>query len=84
MSIMREFIKARPEQLGKELLICHGLDDAILGVVGTTVAYSSQRIINVLMSEDGMTYDEAQEYFDFNIAGAKCEGCPIFVDDITE
>lgn len=43
--------------------------------------YSRERIIEILMREDGMDYDEASEGFDFNIEGAWMgEGAPTFVD----
>jgi len=33
------------------------------------VVYTTEEILKILM-EDGMSYDEASEYFDFNVAGA--------------
>ena len=50
-----------------------GYDKAIAGVVWdgerTRVVYETEEILKILM-EDGMTYDEASEYFDFNVAGS--------------
>ena len=35
-----------------------------------------------MTSRDGMSYDEAMEYFDFNVQGAWVgENTPIFLDD---
>lgn len=49
-------------------------DRAIVGytVVGgeEVVVYSDIEIVELLCQEDGMTLDEAWEYYDFNIAGA--------------
>jgi hypothetical protein len=49
-------------------------DKAIIGVVtqfnNTVVCYDKRKILGILVNEDGMTEDEAIEYFDFNIAGA--------------
>ncbi len=56
-----------------EILFADGYDEAIAGVVWdakrTRVVYKTEKILSILM-EDGMTYDEASEYFDFNVAGA--------------
>jgi hypothetical protein len=62
-------------------------DDAILGVAErcgqpTIVAYSRNRCIEILESEYEMDRDEANEYFEFNIAGSWVgEGTPVFIDE---
>ena len=56
-----------------ELLQADGFDDAILGVVFDhmnavpRIAYSISKSIKILMERDGMSGEEAQEYFDFNV-----------------
>ena len=68
-----------------QALKADGFDDAILGVasrcgMNDLVAYDTNKIINILMERDGMTYEEAQEFFDFNIIGAYMgENTPIFI-----
>ena len=56
-----------------EILFADGYDKAIAGVVWdgerTRVVYTTEKILAILM-EDGMTYDKASEYFDFNVAGS--------------
>lgn len=56
-----------------EIMFADGYDEAIAGVVWdgerTRVVYTTEEILKILM-EDGMSYDEASEYFDFNVAGA--------------
>lgn len=57
------------------LLVCDGLDDAIVGVVRrygmeTITLYDRNKVIKILMERDDMTHDEAEEFFDFNIIGA--------------
>ena len=56
-----------------EILFADGYDKAIAGVVWdgerTRVVYTTEKILSILM-EDGMSYDEASEYFDFNVAGS--------------
>ena len=54
-----------------ERLCADGYDGAIEGVVWdgerTRVVYRTESILEILMDQ-GMTYDEASEYFDFNVA----------------
>ena len=56
------------------MLFADGYDEAIAGVVWdgerTRVVYTTEEILKILMERDKMSYDEASEYFDFNVAGA--------------
>ena len=56
-----------------EMLFADGYDSAIEGVVWdgerTRVVYRMESILEILMDQ-GMTYDEASEFFDFNVAGS--------------
>lgn len=61
-----------------------GHDDAVIGVDESTMklCYSVGKIIQKLMSRDGMTHEEAVEFFEFNISGAYMgEKNPIYVYD---
>lgn len=67
-----------------ELLKADGFDDAILGVVQRmgiqAICYDENKVIDILIERDGMTYEEAVEYFEFNIAGAWVgESTPFFL-----
>ena len=57
-----------------DILFADGYDEAIAGVVWdgerTRVVYETEEILKILMERDNMTYDEASEYFDFNVAGS--------------
>ena len=57
-----------------EIMFADGYDKAIAGVTWdgerTRVVYETEKILKILMDRDGMTYDEASEYFDFNVAGS--------------
>lgn len=63
-----------------------GLEDAIIGIVeefgnGKRVLYSKNKIIWKLCSMDGMTLEEAHEYYDFNILGLHAgEQNAVFLD----
>ena len=66
-----------------DLLKADGFDEAILGVVQRmgiqAICYDQDKVIDILMG-DGMTYEEAVEYFEFNIAGAWVgESTPFFL-----
>ena len=55
----------------EEILKADGFDDAVIGVDEKTMRliYSVGRCIEILV-EDGMTMEEAMDYFDFNVSGA--------------
>ena len=47
--------------------------EAFLGVTDDDpprAVYSEEKVLDVLVKKDGMTYEEAIEFFDFNIRGA--------------
>ena len=64
-----------------EALFADGFDNAILGYSSDCrVIYSVDQIMETLVERDGMTPDEAIEFFDFNIAGAYVgEYTPIYM-----
>ena len=67
-----------------DLLKADGFDDAIIGVVQRigvqAICYDQDKVIEILIERDGMTYEEAIEYFEFNIAGAWVgESTPFFL-----
>jgi hypothetical protein len=72
----------------EEAMLADGFDDALIGITfGTNMiaVYSVQGCINILMKDDEMSFSEAIEYFEYNMAGAYVgEKTPIFVYDIQE
>ena len=68
------------------MLIADGYDEAVLGVAQRCsqpdlIAYDVEKIIEILMTRDEMTYEEAVEFFEFNIAGAWVgEETPCFIN----
>lgn len=63
------------EELNPEAIWYDGLDYAIVGIgcqysKDPVVVYEEERIIFILISEQEMEYEEAWEYYSFNIAGA--------------
>lgn len=66
-----------------EMLFADGLDDAIIGYTtkGCTV-YSTDAIIDILVL-DGMTEEDAFDYFYYNIDGSHMgEFTPIYINTI--
>jgi hypothetical protein len=72
-------------EINPDALLCDGFDDAIIGMaerinLGPVVAYSVDKIIDIMIQRDGMTYGEAMEYFDYNILGSWMgDNTPIFI-----
>lgn len=58
-----------------ETLLMDGYDDAIVGIVTRfgqppIVCYNKDKIIDMLIIDDGMSLDDALEFFEFNQLGA--------------
>ncbi len=71
-------------------MIANGFDEAIIGVARRCtqtdlIAYDVEKIIEILIKRDGMSYEEAVEYFEFNIVGAWMgDATPCFIDRRTQ
>jgi len=69
----------------EEALFADGLDEAFIGMAeragqNTIACYDTQKVIDTLVERDGMTREEALEYFQFNIVGAYVgENTPVFI-----
>jgi hypothetical protein len=66
-----------------------GLDDAVIGLGRRCgqmdlIVYDAEKILEILVQRDGMTYEEAREFYEFNIVGAWVgKGTPIFVEPMS-
>ena len=86
MSIREQIVDEYGEE-AETIMFADGFDDAIIGVGNSfggslCAIYDTDLIVKQCM-KDGMEYDEALEYFDFNIAGAYVgEQTPIFIHKI--
>jgi hypothetical protein len=66
-------------------IILDGLDEAIVGITeefgtGRRILYSKDKILDILMKRDLMTYSDAEEFYDYNILGLYAgEQNPIFL-----
>ena len=66
------------------MFLADGYDAAFVGVgrrFGEDLAiYDEEKCLGILMERDGMSLDEAREFFEFNTAGSWVgEGTPIFL-----
>ena len=69
----------------EEFLKADGFDDAVIGVDESTLRliYSTTKCVEILIERDDMGFDEALEYFDFNVRGAYMgEKTPIWCEDM--
>ena len=78
---IRELIAEQNDQM----LFADGFDEALIGVAHKATAepvaaYDYDACLDVLMKRDGMSEEEAREFFEFNTLGAYVgENTPIFV-----
>ncbi len=67
------------------MLLADGFEGAFIGVATrcgqpTLAVYSAHKCIKLLVERDGMTHEEAMEYFEYNTEGAWLgDRTPIFV-----
>jgi len=72
--------------ISPEALTCDGFDEAIIGIaerigMETIVAYDKDKVLEILMKD--MSYEEAMEYYEYNILGAWMgDFTPIFIEKI--
>jgi hypothetical protein len=73
------------EDYNPQALKADGLDDAIIGIASRCgqpdlITYDVSKILKVLQERDGMSFEEAYEFYEFNILGAYMgEHTPIFL-----
>lgn len=72
-SIKRERIQELLD--GEDMILYDGCDDAIIGVGSVhskplIAVYCYNKLVDVFVKQEDMTYEEAMEYIDFNIVGA--------------
>ena len=73
------------EQAGEEALLGDGFEGAFIGMcerfgMQPVAAYDRDKCIDILIQRDRMTYEEAVEFFDFNVIGAWVgDLTPVFV-----
>ena len=68
-------------------VVLDGLNDAIIGTARNkdfeyVLAYATDKILDILMTRDQMTYIEAREWYDYNIDAHYGKRSPLFIEPI--
>lgn len=85
MSLTRVQINEYLKSIGESALLADGFDEALIGFSQRMnepmlAVYSYEKMVQVLMDNDDLSYDDAVEYVDFNVVGAWVgEQTPIIV-----
>jgi hypothetical protein len=72
-------------EIDEEILMADGFDEAPIGYAQrcgqpALAVYDRNKCIDVLVNRDGMSYEEAEEFFEFNAVGAWVgERTPLFL-----
>ena len=67
------------------MTLADGFEDAFIGIADvfgrpSLAAYDRDKCVEILITRDGMTHEDAEEYFEFNVAGAFVgEDTPIYI-----
>jgi hypothetical protein len=79
MNTLEQIIEAYPDDV---FLKADGFDEAVIGldVNSSRLVYSVEKCIKILMSENEMTEEDAEEFFYYNVSGSHVgELTPIWV-----
>lgn len=85
-----EEIKAALADANPEALLADGFEEALVGIARrcgkpALAVYDYELAIEVLIQRDGMDYDEAVEFLEFNTVGAWVgEGTPLWLANLKE
>lgn len=80
MGLTGEQIVSVIADYNQQAIILDGLDEALVGYIELEgfpikALYDTERVIEILVKRDGMTLEEAEEYFDYNIRGLRVGDC---------
>jgi hypothetical protein len=74
VALTRAAVDAWADASGVELLFADGFDAALVGIGqrfnSYFLVYDRATVIQTMMDRDGMSEEDALEFFDFNIVGA--------------
>jgi hypothetical protein len=77
-------IRIQLSELNPEARMADGFEDALVGIViqathHPVALYDREKCLQILMNRDGMTEDEAIDFFEFDVAAAQMgSGTPAF------
>ena len=82
--MLEEIVEYYPDE---EILKADGFDDAVIGIEegSMRLIYSVRRCIEILITDDEMTLEDALEHFSYNVSGSYVgEKTPIWCEDMFE
>lgn len=83
--MLEEILEYYPDET---FLKADGFDDAVIGVEirdPMRLIYSVKKVIEILITDDEMSLEDALEHFEYNIRGSYVgEQTPIWCDDMYE
>ena len=67
--------RERLAAVDEEILMADGLDEAIVGYAERCgsppiAVYDRAKCVEIIMARDDMSHEDAEEYFEFNVAGS--------------
>lgn len=85
---LTEEVRSQLAENDPELVLADGYEEAFIGVgrrcgCPALAVYDRAKCIEILIQRDGMSPEEAEEYFSFNTEGAYVgEGTPIYLESV--
>jgi hypothetical protein len=82
--MLEEIVEYYPDE---EILKADGFDDAVIGIEEGTMRliYSVRRCIEILITDEEMSLEDALEHFSYNVSGSYVgEKTPIWCEDMFE
>jgi hypothetical protein len=76
---LEQILEIYPEE---EILKADGFDDAVIGIEQTRLrlVYDIDKMRTILIDGEGMTFEEAMEYLDYNVFGAYVgDNTPLYI-----
>jgi hypothetical protein len=80
----KEDLKQFISEANEDMLFADGFEDALIGYIeragsSSVALYDTVKCLQILMTDHGMTEEEAEEYFYYNVVGAYMgENTPAF------
>ena len=84
----REQLHSHLEDSEEEILLADGFEDAYMGLATQftkppLAVYDRRKCIQILVDRDGMSEEEAEEYFQFNVEGSWVgDNTPLFFEPL--
>ena len=82
--MLEEIVEYYPDE---EILKADGFDDAVIGIEegSMRLIYSVRRCIEILITDEEITLEDALEHFSYNVSGSYVgEKTPIWCEDMFE